>query len=54
MSEERREFASAMNYAVQHFHVTLRTNLEVVSSLFKAYVEGEKLLHRDDCPFAKR
>lgn len=44
MPENKREFASAMNHAIQSFFMSVNKDIEAAGLLFTAYVEGEKVL----------
>jgi len=43
--EDKKPFATHMNYAVQSFFMAVNKDLEAAELLFNAYVEGEKILH---------
>ena len=43
--EDKKPFADAMNYAVQAFQLAVNKDLETMELLFRAYVEGEKILN---------
>jgi prophage antirepressor-like protein len=43
--ENKKPFANAMNYAIQSFVMSLNKDIEAMTLLFTAYVEGEKLMH---------
>lgn len=44
--EDKKEFASALNLAIQTFQMSVNKDLETADLLFKVYVEAEKLLNR--------
>ena len=46
MPEDKKAFATAMNYAIQSFYLSVNKDLEAMELMFKAYVEGEKILYR--------
>lgn len=43
--EDRKKFASSMNYAIQSFIMAINKDIETAELLFNAYVEGEKILN---------
>ncbi len=43
--DDKKPFASAMNYAVQSLYMAVNKDLEAIQLLFTAYVEGEAILN---------
>lgn len=43
--DDKKPFASAMNYAVQSLYMAVNKDLEAIQQLFTAYVEGEAILN---------
>ncbi len=44
--DDKKPFASAMNYAVQSLYMAVNKDLEAIQLLFTAYVEGEAMMNR--------
>lgn len=44
--EHQREFANALNEAASGFFMAINSNLNAVEQMFRAYIEGEKMLRR--------
>lgn len=48
--DDKKPFASAMNYAVQSLYMAVNKDLEAIQLLFTAYVEGESILNKGNGP----